>query len=181
MKTKSPADRQGFLLNKRGPDDINLSARKGVCLPAFGAAYIYRRCNLNAVRFYLVIFISCVVFWTASFCNAASLTVTYSVEQIADAIYIAEGGSEAQFLYGIRSVKYSSPEEARRICKNTIVNNYKRFSKQTKYTDYLDFLASRYCPVGCDNDRGTNKFWVKNVRYYLNKGGQHDNGGRVSR
>jgi hypothetical protein len=121
---------------------------------------------MNAVRFYLVVI--GIVFGTASFCNA-DLTASYSTEALVNAIFQAEGGSRATYLYGIRSVKYSTPEEARRICRNTVVNNYKRFAKQTKYTDYLEFLASRYCPVNCDNDRGTNKFWERNVRYYLKK------------
>jgi len=91
----------------------------------------------------------------------------YSDEQIVNAIYKAEGGAKATYAYGIRSVKYSSKEEARRICFNTVRNNKKRFAKQTKYTDFIEFLGSRYCPVGCDNDRGTNKYWVKNVRNFL--------------
>lgn len=89
--------------------------------------------------------------------------------EIVDAIYLAEGGAKAQYAYGIRSVPYNSIEEARRICLNTVRNNRKRFSKQTKYKDYLSFLSSRYCPIGCGNDIGTNKYWLKNVRYFLNK------------
>jgi hypothetical protein len=90
-------------------------------------------------------------------------------EQIVNAIYLAEGGEKAQYLYGIRSVKYDSPEEARKICFNTVRNNRKRYADYgyKKYDTYLEFLASRYCPIGCDNDRGTNKYWLKNVRYFL--------------
>jgi len=86
---------------------------------------------------------------------------------LADAIFKAEGGYRAEYLYGIRSVKYKDESDARRICLNTINNNKKRFLKQDKYKDYLEFLASRYCPVNCDNDRGSNRFWLKNVRYFL--------------
>lgn len=33
---------------------------------------------------------------------------------------------------------------------------------------YIEFLASRYCPIGADNDpQGLNKNWVKNVKYFL--------------
>lgn len=100
----------------------------------------------------------------------AQVCLAYTNEQIANAIFMAEGGHKAQYAYGIRSVKYSTIAEARRICINTIRNNRIRFAKQNKYKDYLSFLASRYCPIGCDNDRGTNKYWVKNVKYYLQKG-----------
>ena len=95
----------------------------------------------------------------------------YTNTQIVDAIYQAEGGAKAQYAYGIRSVKYSTIEEARRICYNTVRNNRQRYAKYgyRKYPDYLSFLASRYCPVNCDNDRGTNKYWLRNVKYYLAK------------
>ncbi len=89
-------------------------------------------------------------------------------EQLCDAIYKAEGGSTATYLYGIRSVHYEDEAEARRICLNTIRNNKIRFYNQDKYDDFYEFLGSRYCPVGCDNDTGSNKYWVKNVRYFYN-------------
>jgi len=97
-------------------------------------------------------------------------TVGYVDEEIADAIYLAEGGDRANYLYGIRSVTYSDEADARRICLNTIRNNRIRFTKQTKYNDYLEFLASRYCPINSDNDTGTNKYWLKNVTYFLKHG-----------
>lgn len=99
----------------------------------------------------------------------ASLAFAYTDTEIVTAIYKAEGGEKATYLYGIRSVKYDTPDEARRICFNTVRNNRVRFSNQTEYKDYLEFLASRYCPINCDNDTGTNKYWLKNVRYFLEK------------
>lgn len=95
----------------------------------------------------------------------------YTDEQIVNAIYHAEGGAKAVFAYGIRSVPYRDISEARRLCFNTVRNNRKRYAEYgyKKYKTYLEFLASKYCPVGCDNDRGTNKFWLRNVRFYLAK------------
>ena len=92
-------------------------------------------------------------------------------EKLADAIFLAEGGYNAEYLYGIRSVNYDTEQEARRICLNTIKNNRKRFAEYgyKNYKTYLEFLASRYCPIDCDNDTGTNKYWLKNVRYFLDK------------
>jgi len=93
------------------------------------------------------------------------------VERLADAIWLAEGGLKAEYAYGIRSIKYNDIDHARQICINTIKNNIKRFQKQTEYKDYLEFLASRYCPVGVENDpKGLNKNWLKNVRYYYERG-----------
>ena len=88
--------------------------------------------------------------------------------QIVNAIYWAEGGPKADYLYGIRSVEYDNAAEARRICFNTVRNNRRRFTAQTEYNDFINFLASRYCPVGAGNDpKGVNINWIKNVRYYL--------------
>ena len=88
----------------------------------------------------------------------------YTDEQIVNAIYHAEGGAKATFAYGIRSVPYRDIKEARRICFNTVRNNRKRFAKQGKYTDYIEFLGSRYCPVSA---HPLNRNWVKNMRYFL--------------
>ena len=93
-------------------------------------------------------------------------------DQIVNAIYLAEGGDQATYLYGIRSVSYDTPAEARRICYNTVRNNRERYADygNIKHRTFLEFLASRYCPVGADNDpRGLNKHWLKNVKYFLNK------------
>jgi hypothetical protein len=107
-----------------------------------------------------------VIFWPGT-ANAAD----YTDQQIVEAIYKAEGGSKAQYLYGIRSVKYSNAAEARRICFNTVKNNRKRWAKAGNPGEYLEFLARRYCPVGADNDpRGLNRHWLKNVKHFLLKG-----------
>lgn len=95
----------------------------------------------------------------------------YTNEQIVNAIYLTEGGAKAKVPYGILSVKVSSTEEARRVCYNTVRNNRKRFLKQAKYDDFLEFLASRYAPIGASNDpRGLNRNWLKNLKYFLERG-----------
>jgi hypothetical protein len=106
----------------------------------------------------LAVIIACVV-------NAEAWTD----EQIVNAIYRAEDGAKAKVPYGILSVKVANAAEARRVCLNTVRNNRKRYADYgyKQYSDFLSFLASRYCPVGCDNDNGTNRFWLKNVRYFL--------------
>lgn len=97
--------------------------------------------------------------------------LSFTDEQIADAIYQAEGGPKAKAPYGILSIKVEGEQEARRICLNTIRNNRVRFANQNKFTDYIEFLASRYCPIGATNDPlGLNKNWVKNVKFFLERG-----------
>lgn len=93
----------------------------------------------------------------------------YTDEQLATAIWYSEGGARAVKPYGILSVKVSGAEEARRVCLRTIANNRVRWQKAGAKGDYLEFLANRYCPVGAENDNGTNKYWLKNVRYYLSR------------
>ena len=91
----------------------------------------------------------------------------YTNEQIANAIYWAEGGAKAKVPYGILSVKVKDEAEARRVCINTIRNNRIRFTQQTKYKDFIEFLGSRYCPVSAHK---LNRFWVGNVKKFLAKG-----------
>lgn len=87
------------------------------------------------------------------------------IEKIADAIYRAEGGPRAKVPYGILSIKVSSKDEARRVCKNTIRNNFTRWQIARRYSwnkdSYLVFLAKRYCPPSADPVGHKN--WIKNV------------------
>jgi hypothetical protein len=100
----------------------------------------------------------------------ATTCLAWTDEQLADAIFRAEGGYRATYLYGIRSVRYKDEAEARQICLNTIRNNKRRFFQQDKYGDFLEFLASRYAPLNAPNDpKGLNRNWLKNVRYFLSK------------
>lgn len=79
--------------------------------------------------------------------------------------------------YGIVSIKIKGNNQseretcARKICLNTVRNNWIRFNNQTKEKDFIVFLGNRYCPVGAENDlKGLNKNWIKNVKYFLAAG-----------
>lgn len=108
-----------------------------------------------------------IVLWIAAFALiATSSYAEYSDDQIANAIYKAE--NSVKYPYGIKSIDtHGDPVYARKICLNTIRNNRRRFAKQTKHTDYIEFLGSRYCPPSAHS---LNKHWVKNVRYFLQRG-----------
>ena len=96
----------------------------------------------------------------------------YTDEQIINAIYKAEGSEKAKKPFGILSVPCEGYDSCRQICLNTVKNNRKRYADygHKDYDTYLEFLASRYCPIGADNDpKGLNKNWLKNVRYFLNQ------------
>lgn len=85
--------------------------------------------------------------------------------KLADAIFKAEGGYTTKHPYGILVVyKHTSPRQA---CINTINHALKDWNGQG---DFIEFLGSRYCPIGAKNDpTGLNKNWVKNVRYFYEK------------
>lgn len=90
----------------------------------------------------------------------------FTNDEIANAVYRAEGGKKAKVPYGILSVRVKDEADARRVCIRTIQNNRARFAKQTKYDDFIEFLGSKYCPV---SEHKLNRFWVKNVKSILGK------------
>jgi hypothetical protein len=105
-----------------------------------------------------------------------SPALAWNDEQILKAIYLAEGGSSAQFPYGIRSVKCATKDECRQICKNTIRNNRRRYAKNPgNAKDFISYLGSRYCPTGgyggklSKAEKKLNKNWDSNVRFFLAK------------
>ncbi len=52
-------------------------------------------------------------------------------------------------------------------CAATVQKNYDRWIKAGRKGDYIDYLGSRYCPVGADNDpNGLNKHWIPNVKKF---------------
>ena len=86
-------------------------------------------------------------------------TQVVDVEQLANAIYVAEGS--VKYPYGIKSIDtHGDAVYARKICINTIRNNIKRYNDSGRLVDYITFLGSRYCPVSAHE---LNKNWVRNV------------------
>jgi len=93
--------------------------------------------------------------------------LTFTVNQLADSIFVAEGGFRAKKPYGILSVPCEGEKECRKICINTIRNNIERYIEwgHKKFPTYLDFLRSRYAPENVKNDpNNLNDNWLKNVR-----------------
>jgi len=85
--------------------------------------------------------------------------------QLADAIYLAEGGDKTRHPYGILG-DFEQP--AREICINTIRHRYNDWVIGGCQGDFVVYLANFYCPVGADNDpSGLNSNWIKNVTSLL--------------
>lgn len=53
-------------------------------------------------------------------------------------------------------------------CANTIKRNLERFQENPEgKTDFIDFLAEKYCPIGAKNDPNRlNQNWIPNVRRF---------------
>jgi hypothetical protein len=100
-----------------------------------------------------------------------SFAFAWSDEAIANAIYKAEGGNKAQHPYGIMiKYKITTPRQA---CLNTIKHQRKKFAKQNKEKDFINFLGNVYCPTTGKlrpAEQRLNKNWVHNVKYFLQKG-----------
>ena len=93
-------------------------------------------------------------------------------EAIVDSIYLAEGADKARKPYGILSVPCTDKADCRKVCYNTVRNNYFRWREARNPGRFIEFLGSRYCPVGAENDPGRlNRHWIKNVEALLNKRG----------
>jgi len=80
-------------------------------------------------------------------------------DKIVKAIFIAEGGNKTKYPYGIKSIKTSNPKK---ICENTVSNNYIRWQRAGKTNDFIIFLADKYCPQSVDYQGNIN--WKKNVK-----------------
>lgn len=107
-----------------------------------------------------------VILMTATINNGeARAKGQHSDDEIASAIYLAEGGAKTKHPYGI--LKKYKTTTARQACINTIRHARRDWNGRG---DFISFLGSRYCPVGCNNDDGKNIFWISNVKYFLARG-----------
>lgn len=87
-------------------------------------------------------------------------------ETLADAIYQAEDSQAHP--YGIM-VKYKTTTP-RQACINTCKHKWLDWLEAGKPGSYMEYLASKYAPIGASNDpTGLNKNWLPNVRYYYAK------------
>lgn len=95
-------------------------------------------------------------------CQPARADDSEYISNVVSAIYRVEGGDKTKYPYGIKSVKLSGKDEARRVCENTVRNNLARWRKAGAKGEYLDFLADRYCPPSVDPKGNLN--WKNNIK-----------------
>src|SRR5690242_20029991 len=79
-------------------------------------------CACIALATLLLLFASC-----EQPAHAETIVAGYPDAVWVNAIYKSEGGPNATYLYGIRSLHYRTPAEAQNICRNTVRNNWRRY------------------------------------------------------
>jgi len=99
----------------------------------------------------------------------------YTIDQLANAIYKAENSKPHP--YGILAhYKHTTPRQA---CINTINHALRDWNGKG---DFIEFLGKRYCPTqGKDltnDEKRLNIYWVKNVKFFLEKGYKDDSKNR---
>lgn len=117
----------------------------------------------------IALFVACLLFWWGvwSLCHAEEINwYEVSTKRIVRAIYYAEGGSKTSHPYGILAhYKHTTPKQA---CINTVEHAKRDYRAYNGKLDFIEFLGSRYCPVGAKNDpKGLNKNWVRNVKILI--------------
>lgn len=108
--------------------------------------------------------------------NSAYCQEVYTIGQLADAIYWAEGGAGTTHPYGILAhYKHTTPRQA---CINTIHSAKHRYEKLNLRMDFIEYLGKTYCPTKgiylTKQEKCVNIYWVKNVKYFLKKGEKAD-------
>ena len=106
-------------------------------------------------------------FQDAIVCNVR-LECRSTLAPIVAAIRHAENGGKGKE-YGILHPRVKPTYRSQAgWCAATVQKHYDRWVKAGSKGLYIDSLGARYCPVGADNDpKGLNKYWTKNVKYYL--------------
>ena len=140
--------------------DLQTSNSLLVCLPSHTRPAKNWGYKMHTWKYIVVVIIFTILTYQMVFAE------DWSDIEIADAIYLAEGGAKAKVPYGILSVKVRDEAEARQVCLNTIRNAKRRYEKTNKEIDFITFLGLTYCPP---NAHSLNKNWVKNVTFYLKR------------
>ena len=104
-------------------------------------------------------------------------SIDHRMDYLLDAIYISEGGSKAKVPYGLVNSSWCMDEpgwcryyagEVIRVHHKRWMNNHIDLSDNILDPKFLHYLASKYAPIGANNDpRNLNNHWEKNVKYYL--------------
>lgn len=87
--------------------------------------------------------------------------IGHTCSELADAIYLAEGGDETNHPYGI--MKKYKHTDARTACLNTIKHQLTKWLQTDQKEDFIVYLGNKYSPV-----QDGNPDWVRLVYWFLN-------------
>ena len=95
-----------------------------------------------------------------------TLNAATYIEQVADAVYWAEGGKLSKRPYGLVSYSFNSPASYRARCIYHLTTYYNLWNKRG---DFIDYLAEHWAPTKGVSGRtaAMNRNWKKNVKYFL--------------
>ena len=94
-----------------------------------------------------------------------------NVDRLTEAIGKAENSK--RYPYGVKSIDTGgNVAYARKICRQSVVNNIKRWEKAGKPGEFIAFMGARYAPTkgATDDPQGLNNHWVKNVTHFYERG-----------
>lgn len=100
-----------------------------------------------------------------SFCSKNLVLTDKKINTFADIVYRIEGGKKAKKPYGILSIPVKDEQSARKVCINSIKNNYKRWTTAGRTNCFIDFFVNRWCPSS--SDFSGNKNWKSNAHKIL--------------
>lgn len=105
--------------------------------------------------------------------SATCLAADKLDEKIVDKVVGSIGKIEnsKSYPFGIKSIKIKGNTQAereayaRKICRNTVVNNHARWIKSGQTNKFFEFLGARFCPLTDKEDtRKLNQYWISNLR-----------------
>ena len=92
-------------------------------------------------------------------------TINYIIPYMEKAIKKAENDPKR---FGVLSKKVKNPEEAEKILKESIYNNFFRWLQAGKPKPFAEFMRDRWAPLGAKNDpKNLNYNWLPNVKSFL--------------
>lgn len=98
------------------------------------------------------------------------MALPINVEGMVNAIGKAE--NSVRYPFGVKSIDTKgNVAYARKVCRQSVVNNIKRWEKAGKPMPFIAFMGARYSPTrgATDDPKSLNSNWVRNTTYYYNK------------
>ena len=109
-----------------------------------------------------------VLFFVFFFFSSNVFASTINVDKLVEAIGKSENSQK--YPYGIKSINtHGNVDYAKKLCRQSVLNNIKRWERAKKPEGFVLFMSRRYCPINAPDDpNGLNVNWTKNVLHFYN-------------